>query len=54
MARRLNYEEEGKLARWHEKRKACMVTAHVQEEDEEVDPEAIELLRERAAKRARR
>ena len=54
LARRLNYEEEGKLARWHEKRKACMVTVHVQEEDEEVDPEVIELLRERAAKRARR
>ena len=54
MGHRLNYEEEVELARRHEKRKACMVTVHVQEEDEEVDPEVIELLRERAAKRARR
>ena len=38
----------------HEKRKVCMVTVHVHEEDEEVDPEVIELLRERAAKRSRR
>ena len=54
MGHRLNYEEEVELARRHEKRKACMVTVHVHEEDEEVDPEVIELLRERAAKHARR
>ena len=35
LARRLNDDEEGKLARWHEQRKACMVTVHVHEEDEE-------------------
>ncbi len=54
LARRLNYEEEVELARRHEKRKACMVTVHVHEEDEEVDPEEIELLRARAAKHAQR
>ena len=55
MGHRLNYEEEVELARRHEKRKACMVTVHVHEkDDEEVDPEVIELLRERAAKRSRR
>ena len=53
LASRLNYEEEAELARWHEKRKACMVTVHVHEEDEEVDPEVLELLRERKAKRVR-
>ena len=51
----MNYEEEVELARRHEKRKACMVTVHVHKEgEEEVDPEVIELLRERAAKRSRR
>ena len=48
---RLNFEEEEKLDRWHEKRKACMVTVHVRKEDEEVDPEVSELFRERGARR---